>query len=62
VLFHGFPSLSVVQLHPIVFSIFDFSCVLESLGEQIPKVVVVRCILETEVPHVAQVFVELLCN
>lgn len=57
-----FPSSSVVQLHPVVFSVFDFPSVLQSLSEQVAQVVVVGSVLEAEVPDVAQVLAELFCR
>ena len=54
------PPLAVVQLHPIVLSIFDLARSLESLSEQITQVVVIWSILESKVADVAEVLVELL--
>ena len=59
---HCFPALAIVQFHPIILSIFDVSCVLECLREQITKIVVIGRILKSEIPHVAQIFVELFCH
>jgi hypothetical protein len=60
VLRDSLPTLAVVQLHPIVFSIFDFAAVLEGLSEQIPQEVVIGCIFETKVSHIGEVLVELI--
>lgn len=57
---HGFPALAVVKLHPVVFSILDFARVLQSLSEEVAKVVVVWCVLESKVSYVAQILVEFL--
>jgi hypothetical protein len=56
-----FPASAAVQLHPVILSILNFASVLESLGEQVPKVVVVGCVFETEVADVGKVLVEFLC-
>lgn len=58
---HRLPALAVVELHPVVLAILDLSGALQGLGEQLTKVVVVRCVLETQVTNVAEVLVELLC-
>ena len=58
VMLHGFPSLAIVQLHPVIFSIFDFASVLEGLSKEVSKVVVVRSVLEAKVSYIAQVFVK----
>lgn len=55
------PTPPIVELHPVVFSILDFSGILQGLGEQVPQVVVVWGVLETQIADVAQVLVELLC-
>lgn len=56
-----FPAPAAVQLHPVIFSILHFASVLESLGEQVPQVVVVGRIFETEIADVGKVLVEFLC-
>ena len=58
VLFHGFPAFAVIELHPVVFAVFDFAGVFERLGEEIAEVVVVGGVFETEVADVAEIFVE----
>jgi len=58
----GFPTLAVVQLHPIVLTVLNLSAVLQCLGEQITQEVVVRGVLESKVADVAQVLVELVCG
>lgn len=52
------PSSSIVELHPVIFAIFDFSGILESLCQEVPEVIVVRGILEAEVAHISEVFRE----
>lgn len=59
---HSLPSFAIIELHPIVLSIFDFAGVLERLSEQLTQIVVVRSILKSKVPDVAKVFAELLCH
>ena len=54
----GFPTLSVVEFHPVVFAIFYFAAVFESLGKQVAKEVVVGGILKTQVTNIAQVLIE----
>jgi hypothetical protein len=56
-----FPPLSVVQLHPVVLSVFNLAGALKCLSEQFAEVVVIRCVLKAKVPDVAKVLVELLC-
>jgi hypothetical protein len=62
VLLDGLPSFAVVQLHPVVLSIFQLPGVLQRLGEQIAEVVVVGSVLEAEVSHIREILVELLCD
>lgn len=59
-LLHRFPAFTVVELHPIVLSIFHFACVLQRLREKIPEIIVVRRILESQVTNVTKVFVKFL--
>lgn len=56
------PPASVVQLHPVIFAIFDFPGILQCLGEQVSQVVIVRGVFKPEVAHVGQIFIELLCR
>lgn len=49
---HCFPSLAVVELHPVVLAILDLARVLECSGEELAEVVVVGCVLEAEVSNV----------
>ena len=56
---HHFPSLAVVQLHPVVLAVFNLPGALECLSEQLAQVVVVGGVLKSKVPDVAQVLVEL---
>jgi hypothetical protein len=32
---HGLPAFTIVELHPVILSIFDFARVLERLGEEL---------------------------
>lgn len=59
---HGFPSLAVVDLHPVVFAILNLARVLQCLRKEIAQVIVVRVVLETKVADVAEVLVEFLCK
>ena len=54
------PALAVVELHPIIFSILNLAGALESLGEEVAKVVVIWSILKSKVADVAEILVELL--
>lgn len=54
------PALTIIKLHPIIFPVFYFSSVLQCLSEEVSKKVVIGCILEPEVPYVAQILVELI--
>lgn len=54
------PALAVVELHPIILSILNLAGALESLGEEVAKIVVIWSILESKVADVAEVLVELL--
>lgn len=56
------PSLSIVELHPVVLAILDFSSALQGLGEELAKVIIVGSVLEAQVANVAQILVELLCE
>lgn len=58
---HRVPPLSriLVDLHPVILAILDITSVLQGLGEELSKVVVVGGIFETEVSDVSQVLVEL---
>lgn len=57
---HLLPALAVVELHPIILAILHFPGALQSLSEQLTQIVVVGCVLKTEVADIAEVFVELL--
>lgn len=56
------PALSriLADLHPIVFAVFDFTSVLESLGEEFTQVVVIGSVFEAEVAYIREILVELL--
>lgn len=56
------PALSIVELHPIVFAVFDLSRALQRLREKLPQVVVIGSVLKAKVADVAQVLVEFLCK
>ena len=58
----GFPSLAIVQQHPIVDTIIFLSDILENLGEQLAKEVVVGSLLESQLPHIVHVNGKLLCK
>lgn len=59
---HRLPTFAIVQLHPIVFTVLDLARILESLSKEFSEVVVVWGVLKPEIPDVAQVFVEFVCN
>lgn len=61
-LVHAVPALARVlaDLHPVVLAVLDLARVLQSLGEQVTQVVIIGGILESEVPHIREVFAELL--
>ena len=61
VLLHCLPSLAVVEFHPVVLAVLQLTRALQGLCEEISEVVVVGRVFEAEVPHVRQVFIELLC-
>jgi len=42
-----------MELHPIVFTVLNISCILESLGEKFAKVVVIWGILESKIANIA---------
>lgn len=58
VLGRSLPPLSIVQFHPIILSILNFSQILQRLGEQITQVIVVGGIFEPQVAYVGKVLVE----
>lgn len=49
------PSSSVVELHPVIFAVFDLSCIFQGLREQVPQVVVIRCVFEPKVADISEV-------
>lgn len=57
---NGLPPFAVVQLHPIIFSILDFSRVLQRLGEQVSQVIVIGSVLESQVADIGQIGVQLI--
>lgn len=56
-----FPAPSVVQLHPVIFSVFNIASVFQSLCEEVPKVVIVGGVLESKIPYVSEILVKFLC-
>lgn len=56
------PSLSVVQLHPIVFAILYLAGALQCLCEQFTEIVIIGRVLKAKIAHITQVLVELLCD
>ena len=60
VMLGSLPALAVVELHPIILSILNLAGALESLGEEVAKVVVIWSILKSKVPDIAEVLVEFL--
>lgn len=58
----SFPALAIVQQHPIVDTIVLLPDILENFGEQLPKEVVVRRLLESQFSHVVHVNGKLLCK
>lgn len=53
VTFEHLPAFSVVQLHPVVFAVFDLARALESLRKELTEVVVVGSVFEPEIANVA---------
>lgn len=51
--FHDLPSLSIIQLHPIILAILYLAGALECLCEQFTEVVIVWRILKAKVADVA---------
>lgn len=58
VLLNGLPALAIVELHPVVLPILHLAGGLESPCEQVPKIIVVRGVLEAEVANISQILVE----
>ena len=44
---HRLPALAIVQLHPIIFTVLDFSGVFQRLREQFPEILIVWRILKS---------------
>ena len=61
-LFHSLPTLAIVELHPIILAILNFSCILQCLSKKISKIIIVGSVFESEVANVAKVLVEFLCK
>lgn len=55
-----FPASAIVQLHPVVLSVFHFPRVFESLRQEVTEIVVVWRVLEAEVANIGYVLCELL--
>jgi len=49
---HGLPSLSVVELHPVVLAIFNLAGALKSRCEEVAEVIVVGGVFEAEIADV----------
>jgi len=56
----SFPTFATIQEHPVVDAIILFTTVLQHLGEQFPKEVVVWCLLEAQLSHIVHVNAEFL--
>lgn len=58
----GIPSFSriLIDLHPVVLAVFNFARVLQGLSEELPKVVIVGCILKSKVTNIGKILAELL--
>jgi hypothetical protein len=56
------PPATAVQLIPVVLAIFNFTCILKRLCEQVAKEIIVGRIFEAKVANVAKVLVEFLCK
>lgn len=52
------PTSAVVELHPVVLAVLNFTGILQSLGQNVTKIIVVRSILEAEIAYITQIFVE----
>ena len=52
-LLHGLPTFAVMEFHPIVFTVLNLACILESLGEKFAKVIVIGGILESKIANIA---------
>lgn len=51
----SFPSLAIVQQHPIIDTIILLSDILQNLGKQLTKEVIIRRLLESQLPHIVHV-------
>lgn len=56
------PALSRIlrDLHPVVFTILDLPGILESLSKQLPEIVIIGRIFESQVSYVSKILRELL--
>lgn len=54
--------LAIRWLHPIILAVLNLASRLQGLGEQVAKVIVVWCVLESKITDVGEVFVKFLCN
>lgn len=50
-----FPTLAVVQQHPVIDTVILFTGSLEHLGEKFPEEVIVRVLFEAELPDVVHI-------
>lgn len=57
-LLDSFPSLAVVELHPVILSILNLASIFQSLGEKIAEMVVVGGIFEAKVANIGKVLVK----
>ena len=55
---NSFPPLAIVELHPIIFTIFYFTEILQCLSEKVAQVVVVWGILEAKVTDICKILVK----
>ena len=50
-----FPTLAVVQQHPVIDTVILFASGLEHLGEEFPEKVIVRALFEAEFPDIVHI-------
>src|ERR1700761_4888692 len=62
VLFHGLPSLAVIDFHPIIISVLGLSSVLQSLCEEVTQIIVIRFIFKSKIADITEIFIEFLCK
>ncbi len=54
------PAPPTIQLHPVIFAVFNFTRVLQCLSEKVPQKVVVWGIFKSEITDIAEILVEFL--